>query len=71
MRASAVVGILLIALGIAVFVMDVHYSREEARIDVGDFHAKVSERAQVPKWVGGVAILLGGVLLIVGRGRGR
>lgn len=71
MRAAAVVGILLIVFGIAVFVMDVRYSREEARIDVGDFHAKVTERAQIPKWVGGVAILLGGVLLVAGRGRGR
>lgn len=71
MRVSAVVGVLLIVFGIAVFVMDLRYSNQEARIDVGDFHAKVSERAQVPKWVGAVAILLGGVLVVAGRGRGR
>lgn len=70
MRVSAVVGVLLVVFGIAVFVMDVRYSHEDARIDVGDFHAKITERAQVPQWVGAVAILLGGVLLVAGR-RGR
>ena len=70
MRVSAVVGVLLVVFGIAVFVMDVRYSHEDARIDVGDFHAKITERAQVPQWVGAVAILLGGVLLAAGR-RGR
>ena len=70
MRASAVIGVLLIVFGIAVFVMDLGYNRDAARIDVGDFHAKVTERAQVPQWVGAVAILLGGVLLVSGR-RGR
>lgn len=71
MRVSAVVGVLLIVFGIAVVVMHLGYNRDETRIDVGDFHAKVTERAQIPQWVGGVAILLGGVLLVSGRGRRR
>lgn len=70
MRVSAVVGVLLVAFGIAVFVMDLRYSHQDARIDVGDFHATITERAQIPQWVGAVAIVLGGVLLVAGR-RGR
>ena len=71
MRVATVVGVLLIVFGIAVFAMDLRYSHDEAVIDVGGFHAKVTERAQVPNWVGGAAILLGGVLLFAGRGRRR
>lgn len=70
MRISAIVGVLLIAFGIAVFVVGLRYSHQTAVIDVGDFHAKVTERDPIPNWVGGVAILIGGVLLLGGR-RGR
>ena len=70
MRLSAVVAVLLIVFGVAVFVVGLRYSHQEAVIDVGDFHAKVTERDRIPNWVGGVAILLGGVLLL-GAGKGR
>ena len=70
MRISAIVGVLLIVFGIAVFVLGLRYSPQTAVIDVGDFHARVSERDPIPNWVGGVAIVIGGVLLLGSR-RGR
>lgn len=70
MRLSAIVGVLLIVFGIVVLVVGLRYSHQEAVIDVGDFHAKVTERDRIPNWVGGVAVLIGGVLLL-GAGRGR
>jgi TRAP-type C4-dicarboxylate transport system permease small subunit len=70
MRLSAIVGVLLIVFGIAVFALGLRYSHQETVIEVGDFHAKVTERDQIPKWVGGVAIVIGGVLLLGAR-RGR
>lgn len=70
MRVSAILGALLIVFGIAVFAMGLRYSHQTAVIDVGEFHARVSERDPIPNWVGAVAILIGGVLLLGGR-RGR
>lgn len=70
MRIAAIVAVLLIVFGIAVFVVGLRYSHQETVIDVGSFHAKVTERDQIPNWVGGVAILIGGVLLL-GTRRGR
>jgi TRAP-type C4-dicarboxylate transport system permease small subunit len=67
MRLSAIVGVLLIVFGIAVFALGLRYSHQETVIDVGDFHAKVTERDQIPNWVGGVAIVVGGVLLLGAR----
>jgi hypothetical protein len=70
MRLSMIVGVLLIVFGIAVFAPGLRYPHQETVIDVGDFHAKVTERDRIPNWVGGVAIVIGGVLLLGAR-RGR
>lgn len=70
MRLSMIVGVLLIVFGIAVFAPGLRYPHQETVIDVGDFHAKVTERDRIPNWVGGVAIGIGGVLLLGAR-RGR
>ena len=70
MRLSMIVGVLLIVFGIAVFVPGLRYPHQETVIDVGDFHAKVTERDRIPNWVGAVAIVIGGVLLLGAR-RGR
>jgi len=67
MRLSVIVGVILIVFGIAVFALGLRYSHQEAVIDVGDFHAKVTERDRIPNWVGGVAIVIGGVLLLGAR----
>jgi len=67
MRLSVIVGVILIVFGIAVFALVLRYSHQEAVIDVGDFHAKVTERDRIPNWVGGVAIVIGGVLLLGAR----
>jgi len=67
MRIPVVVGVLLIVFGIAVFAPGLRYPHQETVIDVGDFHAKVTERDRIPNWVGGVAIVIGGVLLLGAR----
>jgi len=67
MRIPVIVGVLLIVFGIAVFAPGLRYPHQETVIDVGDFHAKVTERDRIPNWVGGVAIVIGGVLLLGAR----
>ncbi len=67
MRLSVIGGVLLIVFGIVVFAPGLRYSHQETVIDVGDFHAQVAERDRIPTWVGGVAIVIGGVLLLGAR----
>ena len=74
MRTSSIVGILLIVFGIGVLALGIRYSHREKLVDVGDLHATVTEHKRVPNWVGGVAIVVGGILLVGAAGdrrRGR
>lgn len=63
MRATGLVGVLLIAFGVVVLAMGLRYRDSKKVLDLGDLEAKVTEQKRVPDWVG-VAAIGGGVLLI-------
>lgn len=70
MNIQRIAGILLIvagALGLAYGGFS--YTKERHTADVGPLHLSVDEKEQVnvPVWVGVGAILVGGLLLVVGR----
>ena len=67
MRASLVVGTLLIALGlVALAYQGITYTRSKTVIDIGPIEAKVEEKRTIPlpPILGGVA-LVGGIVLIL------
>lgn len=61
--AMAIVGALLLAFGLAVWLEGLDYTREREVLDVGPIEAKVEEERPIPKVVGVVAAI-GGVGLI-------
>lgn len=65
-RIAAIVLIVLGALGLAYGGFS--YKKETHEANVGSLHLSVSENrhVNVPVWVGAVAIMLGGVLLVTG-----
>lgn len=66
MRAMAISGLILIALGLWVIVRPPSYSSEESVIKLGDIEAKMQREHTVPEWVGGLALGAGLVLVVVG-----
>ena len=72
MRASLVVGTLLIALGlVALAYQGITYTRSKTVIDIGPIEAKVEEKRTIPlpPILGGVALVGGIVLIGVGNWR--
>ena len=73
MKATAIVGVVLIALGlVALAYQGINYTTRETIIDVGPLHA-TAEREKtlpIPPLVGGLAVVGGVVLLMAGK-RGR
>ena len=65
-RILAVLGALLVAGGLYVIIKAPTYSSEKSVMKIGDFEAKVQQEKQFPPWVGGAALGLGGVLIVVG-----
>ncbi len=63
MRASGLIGIVLIVFGVVVLAMGLKYKDSKTLVDLGDLKAKVTEHKKIPDWVG-VAAIGGGVLLI-------
>lgn len=63
MRATGLVGILLIVFGVVVLATGLRYRDTRKILDLGDLEAKVTEQKKIPDWVG-VAAIGGGVLLI-------
>lgn len=61
--AMAIVGALLLAFGLAVWLEGLDYTREREVLDVGPIEANVEEERPIPKVVGVVAAI-GGVGLI-------
>lgn len=66
MRAMAISGLILIALGLWVIVRPPSYSSEQSVIKLGDIEAKMQREHTVPEWVGGLALGAGLVLVVVG-----
>lgn len=66
MRAMAISGLILIALGLWVIVRPPSYSSEQSVIKLGDIEAKMQREHTIPEWVGGLALGAGLVLVVVG-----
>lgn len=70
MNIQKIAGILLIVAGTLGLVYGgFSYTKERHTADVGSLHLSVDEKEQVnvPVWAGVGAILVGGLLLVVGR----
>jgi hypothetical protein len=66
MRISLISGCVLIAVGLWIILRPPSYSREESVFRLGDIEAKMQRQHPVPGWVGGVALGVGGVLVVAG-----
>jgi membrane-bound ClpP family serine protease len=69
MRATAVVGLVLMVLGLAAFAYQgINYTTRETVIDIGPVHATAERHRTLPlpPVVGGVAVVGGIVLLVAG-----
>jgi predicted transporter len=66
MRAAVIVGIILIAAGIYVAAGQASYKSSRDVLKIGGLEASVKESHMVPQWAGGVAIVVGGLLVFAG-----
>jgi hypothetical protein len=69
MRPQALIGIILLIIGVVVVFRGVSYKSRDEVLRVGDVKASVEERRAIPTWAGGVAIAAGIVLLVGGMKR--
>jgi len=66
MRISLISGFVLIAVGLWIILRPPSYSREESVFRLGDIEAKMQRQHPVPGWLGGLALGVGGVLVVAG-----
>lgn len=66
MKAAAIAGIVLIALGIYVIAGQARYKSDKEVLKIGGLAASVTESRAVPPWAGALAIAVGGVLVFAG-----
>ena len=66
MKAAAIAGIVLIALGIYVVVGQASYTSDKEVLKIGGLAASVKESHLIPPWAGAIAIAIGGVLVFAG-----
>lgn len=71
MRATLVLGILLLLAGGYILVQRFSVTTNREVLNVGPLQASVSEKKNVPTWVGGVGVAAGLVLIIAGAGAGK
>jgi uncharacterized membrane protein len=71
MKAAAIAGILLIAVGIYVVVGQASYKSDKEVLKIGGLAASVQESHVVPPWAGAIAIAVGGVLVFAGMRGGK
>ena len=71
MRATLVLGILLLLAGGYILVQGFIVTTNREVLNVGPLQASVSEKKNVPTWVGGVGVAAGLVLIIAGAGAGK
>lgn len=68
MGVTRIIGIVLIVIGaVALSYKQFSYTKETHNADIGDVHLslKEKERVAVPTWLGGGAVVLGIVLLVL------
>ncbi len=68
-RISQILGALLIAGGLYVLVKSPNYPSEQSVVKFGTFEAKMQIEKPVPQWIGGAALGVGCVLLVLGLAR--
>jgi hypothetical protein len=66
MRIPLIVGALLIAGGLYVLIKSPSYSQDKQVLKLGSLEANVSQQHEIPPWVGGAALAVGVVLVVVG-----
>ena len=66
MKAAAIAGIVLIAIGIYVVAGQGSYKSDREVVKIGGFAASISESRAIPPWTGAIAIVVGGVLVFAG-----
>ena len=66
MKAAAIAGIVLIAIGIYVVVGQASYKSDKEVLKIGGLAASVTESRTIPPWAGAIAIAVGGVLVFAG-----
>lgn len=70
MRPLSVVGWLLVALGVIVLAMGgISYTKERQSAQVGPIEVAAERRGFIPPAVGGIALVLGAVLIVADRRR--
>lgn len=70
MRASMILGLLLILFGGFVLVRGMSYKKTEEVARVGDVRITDTDKHRVPQWVG-IAALVGGAALLAGTAMGK
>jgi drug/metabolite transporter (DMT)-like permease len=63
MKASLIIGLVLIAAGIFLIVRPPHYASEQSVFKIGSVEARMQQERALPAWVGG-AVLGAGVILL-------
>lgn len=71
MRATLVLVILVLLAGGYILVQRFSVTTNREVLNVGPLQASVSEKKNVPTWVGGVGVAAGLVLIIAGAGAGK
>ena len=61
-----IVGLLLIALGVAGALGVLEYTERKQVLEVGDFKASVDSKRSVPQWLCFTGIVAGAALVVVG-----
>ncbi len=69
MRPQALIGLVLVLLGVFIFVRGVSYSDRDEVLKVGDVKASVETKKAVPTWAGGLAMIAGIALIVTGMKR--
>jgi len=70
MRASLIVGVLLVIAGAVVAVRGFSYTSHESVLKVGGLEATVQEKHTISPWIGVGAIAVGLVIILAGRRSG-
>ncbi len=66
-----IIGVLLVALGIAAFLGKLDFTRDKEVLKIGELSATVQKEESVPQWAGGVGVLVGLGLIAAGAMRKR
>lgn len=66
MRASVIIGIVLIALGGIVLVRGGSFTTKRNVVEVGDLSISADEKQSIPPWVGILSIVAGAVVIGAG-----